>query len=134
MTTVLDGSALVAALVDSGSDGRWAESLLAADALVGPELLLVEATNILRRLERAGLLSTLEATSGHRDIRRLSIDLFPFDPFAERVWALRHNLTAYDAWYVAVAEFVGGQLATLDRHLADATGPRCRIVVPPQPQ
>ena len=131
MTTVFDGSTLVAAMVDSGRDGRWAESLLAADALVGPELLLVETANILRRLERARMLSTLEATSAHRDVRRLSIELFPFEPFAERIWALRHNLTAYDAWYVAVAEFVGGRLVTLDRHLARAAGPRCEIVVPP---
>lgn len=131
MTTVLDGSVLVAALVDSGDDGQWAESLLAADSLVGPELVLVEATNILRRLERAGLLSRLEATSAQRDILRLDIELFPFSPFAERVWALRHNLTGYDAWYVAVAEFLGGRLATLDRRLGRADGPRCEIVVPP---
>ena len=128
---MFDGSTLVAAMVDSGRDGRWAESLLAADALVGPELLLVETANILRRLERARMLSTLEATSAHRDVRRLSVELFPFEPFAERIWALRHNLTAYDAWYVAVAEFVGGRLVTLGGHLARAAGPRCEIVVPP---
>ena len=131
MTTVLDGSVLVAALVDSGDEGQWAESLLAADSLVGPELVLVEATNILRRLERARLLSRLEATSAQRDILRLDMELFPFSPFAERVWALRHNLTGYDAWYVAVAEFLGGRLATLDRRLERADGPRCEIVVPP---
>lgn len=131
MTTVLDGSALVAALVDSGSDGQWAESVLAAGALVGPELLLVEATNILRRLERAGMLSGLEATSAHRDTLRLDIELFPFAPFAERIWTLRHNLTCYDAWYVAVAELFGGRLATLDRRLGRAEGPRCEIISPP---
>ena len=54
------------------------------------------------------MLSTLEATSAHRDVQRLAVELFPFEPFAERIWALRHNLTAYDAWYVAIAEFVGG--------------------------
>lgn len=132
MTTVLDGSSLVAALVDSGDEGKWAESMLDAGSLAAPELLLVETTNILRRLERSGLLSTLEATSAHRDIRRLDIELFPFEPFAERVWALRHNLTAYDAWYVAVAEFLGGRLATLDRHLSRAAGPTCEILIPPR--
>ena len=131
MTTVLDGSALVAALVDSGDGGKWAESMLDAGSLAAPELLLVETTNILRRLERSSLLSTLEATSAHRDIRRLDIELFPFEPFAERVWALRHNLAAYDAWYVAVAEFLGGRLATLDRHLSRAAGPTCEILIPP---
>ena len=132
MTTVLDGSVLVAALVDSGDEGKWAESMLDAGSLAGPELLLVEATNILRRLERSSSLSRLEATSAHRDIRRLDVELFPFEPFAERVWALRHNLTAYDAWYVAVAEILGGQLATLDRHLSRAAGPKCEVVTPPR--
>ena len=34
----------------------------------------------------------------------LNIELCSFEPFAERVWELRHNLTSYDACYVAVAE------------------------------
>ena len=61
---------------------------------------------------------------------RLDLQLFPFAPFAERVWALRHNLTCYDAWYVAVAEAIGCPLVTLDRRLSLAPGPTCRIVVP----
>ncbi len=131
MTTVFDGSALVAALADTGPDGQWADSLLATDVLVAPELLLAETTNILRRLERAGALSALDASAAQQDILRLDIELFPFAPFADRVWALRHNLTAYDAWYVAIAEEVDGRLATLDRRLSRANGPRCQVVVPP---
>ena len=48
MTTVVDASVLVAALVDSGREGRWAESTLAEGHLAGPELAMVEASNILR--------------------------------------------------------------------------------------
>ena len=62
--------------------------------LVAPESVLVEASNILRRLERSGEISRLEANSAHRDLSRLDLELFPFAPFAERVWALRSNLTA----------------------------------------
>jgi len=127
--TVVDGSVLVAALVDSGAEGRWAEAVL-ADELAGPELTLVETANILRRLERAGRISRFEAVGAHRDMLRLDVELFPFRPFAERVWALRDNLTSYDAWYVAVAETLGCRLATLDRKLASAVGPACGIVVP----
>ena len=57
MTAVVDASVLVAALVDSGSEGKWAESALAEGPLAGPELALAEASNILRRLERAGHIS-----------------------------------------------------------------------------
>ena len=97
MTVVVDSSVIVAALIDSGDEGQWAESVLADGPLAGPELALAESSNILRRLEQAGQISRLEATSAHRDLLRLDIDLYWFGPFAERVWALRGNLTSYDA-------------------------------------
>ena len=104
MTVVVDSSVIVAALIDSGSEGKWAESVVAEYPLAGPELALAEASNILRRLEQAGQVSRLEATSAHRDLLRLDMDFYAFAPFAERVWELRSNVTGYDAWYVAVAE------------------------------
>ena len=130
MTVVVDASVLVAALVDSGREGKWAEAVIAEGYLAGPELALAEVSNILRRLERAGQISRLEATSAHDDLLRLDIELFPFAPFAERVWALRGNLTSYDAWYVALAEVLDCPLVTLDRKLDRASGPTCEIVVP----
>ena len=132
MTVVVDASALVAALVDSGREGKWAESAVAEGFLAGPELVLAEAANILRRLERAGAISRLEANSAFRDLLRLDIELFPFAPCADRVWALRSNLTSYDAWYVALAEALDCPLVTLDRKLGHASGPRCRIILPPR--
>lgn len=132
MTTVIDASVLVAALVDSGQEGRWAEATLAQGQLAGPELILVEASNILRRLERGGEISRIEATGAHRDLVRLDLKLFPFAPFAERIWALRGNLTSYDAWYVALAETLDAPLVTLDRRLSRARGPRCELIVPPR--
>ena len=129
---VVDASVLVAALVDSGREGKWAEAAVAKGSLAGPELVLAEASNILRRLERVGAVSRLEANSAHRDLLRLELELFPFAPFANRVWALRNNLTSYDAWYVALAEALGCSLVTLDRKLGHASGPRCAIIVPPR--
>ena len=129
--TVIDGSLLVAALVDSGRDGQWAEGVIATDELAGPELTLVETSNVLRRLERAGRISQFEAVGAHRDMLRLDVELFPFRPFANRVWELRDNLTGYDAWYVALAEALDCPLATLDRKLGRAAGPLCEIVVRP---
>ena len=122
---------VVAALVDASQEGRWAESAVAEGSLIGPELVLAEATNILRRLERSRLIGQLEATSAHGDLLRLEIDLFPFAPFAERVWALRDNLTSYDAWYVALAEGLDCPLLTLDRRLGRASGPTCEVITPP---
>lgn len=131
MSTVVDASALVAALVDSGATGTWAEAVLAAGSLHAPELALVEATNVLRRLERAALLSTGEANAAHQDLMDLDIELHAFDPFADRIWNLRHQVTSFDAWYIAVAEALELPLATLDESLSQAAGPRCRFLMPP---
>lgn len=130
MTLVVDASVLVAALVDSGPDGKWAEGLLSGNDLVGPHLLPVEVANILRRAELAGDISKETASMAHADLLALRIGLFPYEPFAGRVWALRSNLTAYDAWYVALAETLSAKLATLDVRLQRASGPRCQFLVP----
>ena len=132
MTVVVDASVLVAALVDAGREGKWAESALSEGSLAAPELALVETSNILQRLEQAGEISRLEAASAHRDLLRLDLELFPFAPFAERVWTLRDNLTSYDAWYVALAEGLDCPLMTLDRKLSRTSGVLCEIMVPPQ--
>jgi predicted nucleic acid-binding protein len=130
VSAVVDSSVVVGALVDSGSHGTWAEGILASGSLTAPELMRVEATSILRRLERAKELSSAEANGAHEDLMLLDIQLFSFEPFAERVWELRHNLTSYDAWYVAVAEALDLPLATLDMSLSRARGPKCKFLTP----
>lgn len=130
MSAILDASVLVASTVDSGRNGVWAESIVAGGDLFAPHLVLVEATNILRRLERANQLNEPEAAATRVDIVRLTIGLVPFEPFTDRVWELRSNLTSYDAWYVAVAEALDLPLATLDIRLSRASGPSCRFMLP----
>ena len=131
MTCVLDASVLIAGLINYGEDGPWSESVIAKGDLSAPELILVEATNILRRLQRAKLITGIEANAAHNDLLRLEVELYPFAPFAERVWALRTQVTSYDAWYVALAEYLNCPLATLDTKLSRAVGPRCTFVMPP---
>jgi predicted nucleic acid-binding protein len=130
VSAVIDASVLVAALVDTGAHGEWAEEILAGGELHAPELARVEATNILRRLERAKAVTTPEANAAYEDLMRLSLELLPFGPFADRVWELRHTLTSYDAWYVAVAEALELPLATLDEHLSKAKGVICEFLTP----
>lgn len=131
MTLVVDASLIVAALVDTGEDGRWAESLLAGEALAAPHLMPVEAANILRRAALSGDISADVASLAHRDLLDLRVELFPYNPCAARVWELRENVTSYDGWYVAVAELLEAPLATLDTHVANAPGPHCRFLLPP---
>ncbi len=130
MSVVVDASVLIAALVDTSPHGEWAEEVLAGGGLHAPELARVEATNILRRLERVKEITPSEANAAHEDLMQLSLELFSFDPFADRVWELRHTVASYDAWYVAVAEALELPLATLDERLCKAKGLTCEFLTP----
>jgi len=130
MTVVIDSGLVVAALVDSGEVGTWADHLLGTDDLAAPHLMPVEVTNVLRRAAMAGEISADTAALAHADLLGLRVELFAYEPFAARVWELRENVTAYDGWYVAVAESLDAKLATVDLRLAKAAGPRCRFVIP----
>jgi predicted nucleic acid-binding protein len=127
MTLVVDASVVVAALVDSGAEGTWAEQVIVSEYLAAPHLMPVQAANILRLAAQAGDISQDVASLAHTDLLALPVELFPYEPFAPRVWELRDGVTAYGAWYVALAEALGVRLATLDRRLTRAPGPRCEF-------
>lgn len=130
MSQVVDASAMVSALVDTDHVAEWCEARIAETDLVAPDLLLVESANILRRLEIRGERDPSTIAQAFWDLRRLPVDLIPFEVLAERAWELRSNLTLYDAVYVAAAELVGGRLVTLDRRLNRAPGVECEVLVP----
>jgi len=130
MTLVVDSGFVVAALVDSGAVGTWADRLLGSDDLAAPHLMPIEVANVLRRSMLAGQISTDTAALAHADLLRLRVELFAYEPFAQRVWELRENVTSYDGWYVALAESLNAPIATVDLRLAKATGPRCTFLTP----
>lgn len=130
MTVVVDASVVVSALVDNSREGQWADDVMLSGPLASPHLLPVETANALRRAAHAGVISDDVATLAHGDFGQLSIELFDYQPFAGRVWELRPNLRAYDAWYVALAESLDAPLATLDLRLSRANGPRCEFLIP----
>ena len=121
---------MVSALTDTGTNGRWAEALIGNSEPVAPELIVVEVTNVLRRLERAGVVSERVANSAHEDLLQLNLELYPYYPLAARIWALRKNLSTYDAWYVSLAEALDCKMATLDRKLIRSSGSDCEFVTP----
>lgn len=131
MTLVVDASLVVSALVDESDTGTWAASLLASEPVSGPHLMPVEVAKILRRASAAGDISDDVAVLAHADLLDLRVELFPYAPFAARVWELRGNVTCYDAWYIALAEFLDAPVATLDVRLTRAAGPGCDFKTPP---
>ena len=128
---VVDASVVSAALTNNRG-GIWARDILEQEDLRAPHHLYVEVAHSLRRAALTGALSVDRATRAHEDLLEFRFTLHPYEPLAQRVWELRQNVTPYDAWYVALAEALGVGLATLDRRLATAVGPRCSFVTPPQ--
>ena len=131
MTAVVDASVVVAALIDDGPVGRWAEELVASTPLASPHLMPVEVANILRRAALAGDVSDDIASLAYADLQALAVELFPYGLLADRIWELRGAVTSYDGWYVALAESLESPLATLDGRLTRAPGPRCSFIGPP---
>jgi predicted nucleic acid-binding protein len=74
------------------------------EPLHAPELIEPETLNALRRLARAGSISDERASEAATDLASARLIRYPHAPLRERVWALRHDLTAYDATYLALAE------------------------------
>lgn len=130
MTVVVDASVVVASMVEPGATGAWAVNLLGQGDLAAPHLLPFEVVSALRRLAARGEISGDVASLARLDLATLPIELFPYSACADRVWELRDNLTSYDASYVALAESLGAELATIDRKLTAAAGARCRFRTP----
>jgi predicted nucleic acid-binding protein len=128
---VCDASAVVTALLDSGAAGTWTARRLAGARLFAPALMPFECSNILRRHELAGLISTDQSAQAHLDLVALPVELWPHETLAERIWELRANLTSYDAAYVALAETIDAPLVTLDQRMQRAPGIGCTIETPP---
>ena len=127
---VCDASVVVALLLDAGPDGVWATSVFADASLAAPNLVMFEASNVIRRHELAGLISADLAAQAHADLLDLPIEFWPFELLAARVWQLRANLSSYDASYVALAELIEASLVTLDSRISRAPGLKCEVRTP----
>jgi predicted nucleic acid-binding protein len=123
---VIDGSALVIGVVDTGDRGRTARRHLAS-AAVAPHLVDAETGQGIRGLVLRGQLEPAEAERSLAAARNLVVDRFAHHPLLPRAWELRGNVSFYDGLYVALAEALQAALVTADAKLANATGPRCAM-------
>jgi predicted nucleic acid-binding protein len=103
---------------------------LGADDLGAPHLIDSEVTHVLRGLVLRGSLSDVQAAVAMAGFLDLTLTRFPADWLRRRMWELRHNLSAYDATYVALTELLDAtSLLTTDARLAKAPGLRCVVEV-----
>jgi predicted nucleic acid-binding protein len=88
--------------------------------VAGPDLLVFEVVAVFRRQVQQQGMNPDRAKSAVEDLGDLPLELFPSLPLRARVWELRDNFTAADAFFVALAERLDEPLATKDRRLGTA--------------
>ncbi len=124
---VADASALVDLLLEWPPNAALFTRLSTVTELHVPHLIDAEFLSVLRRLEGRGLLTLDQAELALRRFGQLPLLRYPHGPLSERVWELRHTVTAYDGQYVVLAEVLGLPLVTCDVKLANAHGHRATI-------
>ena len=120
---VLDASAAIDWLLQT-SVGERIESRIYSrgESLHAPHLLDLEVAQALRRLVHEDAVSAERATQAIQDMLDLRVTRYPHFVFLSHIWRMRHNLSAYDAAYLALAEEISATLITRDRRLASVSG------------
>jgi predicted nucleic acid-binding protein len=125
---VLDASAAIDLLLARPAAERIGALIFAAgESLHAPHVLDVEIAQVLRRMAAAGEIEGGRGREALTDLADLRLRRYAHDLFLPRIWSLRHNMTAYDAAYAALAEALGAVLLTRDARLAAAAGGMARI-------
>ena len=124
---VVDASVAVPAVAEFGDRGTLALLRISQDRTLAPHLLDLEVANALKSMCKRGRLSEPIARRGLQKLLSLNVLRVAHSLLLARCWELRHNLSAYDASYVALAEQTGATLLTSDAHLARAPGIECDV-------
>lgn len=117
---VLDASAAVDFLLRDEVNFDWVERRLREGGqLAAPHLLDTEVAHVLRKHVLGGRLDQGRAAEALTDLDELPLDRYAARPLLTRIWELRHNLTGYDATYLALAEALDAPLITSERRLLE---------------
>ncbi len=119
---VLDASAVAdAALGASGLPREIFHSHIGLD---------IEVMSVFRRQVIHGMVSAHEAREAIDVFLSIEIASHPVRRLLPRIWSLRHDISSYDAGYVALAESLGIPLVTRDKKLAKTAQRYCDVIVP----
>ncbi|MER7460990.1 type II toxin-antitoxin system VapC family toxin [Micromonospora sp. NPDC126480] len=125
---VVDASVVADALIDDGPVGAASRAELMRDVQwAAPGHLLVEVVSVISGKTLGGKLAPPRAREAVDALSSLVIDVVEIVPLLDRIWQLRANVSAYDAAYVAAAEWLACPLVTGDARLTKASGIRCEI-------
>lgn len=114
---VVDASVLVEVVLGNRAAAARLQDL-GGRRLIAPELLDVEFANALKGHERAGRLDRATATALVRSLLHLPLRRVSHRLLLPDAWELRHRLSTYDAFYVALARRLDVPVITCDRRWA----------------
>ncbi len=127
---VLDASAIVEWLLETPVGAKVRQRVQASPTKPNvPHLTDLEVAQALRKLIRARKIDELRGLQAFDDYRDMRFVRYPHAGFLPRIWALRGNMTAYDAMYVALAEALSATLITTDGKVAAGLGHNVPIEV-----
>ena len=127
---VIDASAAIEILIGSNAGARWRDRVLRADeTLQAPYLIDIEVMSGLRRLASARETLASRAERAVENFSNLRLVRCGHLVLLPRIWELRHNLSAYDATYVALAELLRAPLLTNDARLSRSHGHGAEIIL-----
>lgn len=119
---VLDASVILEVLLQTSAARRVEQRIFGSyEILCAPHLIDIESAHVLRRYVLSGAISADRGAAAIQDLADLPLSRYPHEVLLPRIWQLRHNLTAYDAAYVALAEALDVPLLTRDKALASAS-------------
>src|SRR5258708_4043883 len=129
---VLDASVVVEMLVKSPHGESFTEVLEAGDQhWIVPHLLDLEVANALRNLTAGRKLDPHTTQQLLTKLALLPAERYAHTSLLGRIWELRHNFTAYDAAYIALAEATNSVLYTSDEKLCKGHRARVTLFTPP---
>jgi len=119
---VLDASAAIEWLLRTAAGQRIEQRIYSRrETLHAPDLLSLEVMQVLRRMVQRKEITDARAEDAVEDLMNLRVGFYPHRMLVPAVWRLRHNLSAYDAAYVALAERLDAPIVTRHNRLASAS-------------
>lgn len=124
---VVDTSAVLEAIAARDPAPGLIERLSEDGDLHGPHLIDTELLHALRRMSIKQQISDERAADARSDFAELALVRYRHQPLNDRVWELRHNVTACEATFIALAEALSAPLITCDARLASTPGHSAQI-------
>jgi predicted nucleic acid-binding protein len=127
---VADASAILEVLLNTPAASEVGRHLFApGETIHVPHLIDLEILQALRRYTRLAEIGNLRVEQALRIYGDMLLERYAHNAFLSRIWELRHNFTAYDAAYIALAEALDAPLITFDRALISSSRHRARVLV-----